>query len=108
MAFNEEKYDNIQDKLSSEDFTSLNRLAYQAGIRDLIDETEIMSGIARKALDYALDENTKSHLEDLHEKVEVLSMEVSGLIDTLEKINEKLAEAEQVLLDNVYDDDEWD
>lgn len=55
MAFNEEKYDSILDKLSSEDFTYLNRLAYQAGIRDLIDETETISGIARKALDYALD-----------------------------------------------------
>ncbi|MFM2588257.1 hypothetical protein [Vibrio sp. TBV020] len=108
MAFNEEKYDNILDKLSSEDFTSLNRLAYQAGIRDLIDETEVISGMARRALDYALDDNTQSHLENLHEKVEVFSMEVSGLIDTLEKMNEKLDEAEQVLLDHVYDDDEWD
>lgn len=108
MAFNEENYDNILDKLSSEDFTDLNRLVYQVGIRDLIDETEVISGIARKALDYALDDNTKLHLEKLHEKVDVLSMEVSGLIDTLEKISDKLDEAEQVLLENVYDDDEWD
>lgn len=108
MAFNEEKYDKILDKLSSEDFTDLNRLAYQAGIRDLIDETETISGIARKALDYAFDDNTKLHLENLHEKVDVLSMEVSGLIDTLEKINDQLDEAEQVLLENIYDDDEWD
>ncbi len=108
MAFNEEKYDKILDKLSSEDFTHLNRLAYQAGIRDLIDETETICGIARKALDYAFDDNTKLHLENLHEKVDVLSMEVSGLIDTLEKINDQLDEAEQVLLENIYDDDEWD
>ncbi|MBD1574782.1 hypothetical protein HC725_16150 [Vibrio sp. S17_S38] len=108
MVFNEEKYDKILDKLSSEDFTDLNRLAYQAGIRDLIDETETISGIARKALDYTFDDNTKLHLENLHEKVDVLSMEVSGLIDTLEKINDQLDEAEQVLLENIYDDDEWD
>ncbi len=108
MAFNEEKYDNILDELSSEDFTDLNRLAYQAGIRDLIDETEILCGIARKALDYAFDENTKPHLEKLHEKIEVLGMEVSGLIDTLEKLNDQLDKAEKVLLENVYEEDEWD
>ncbi len=41
-------------------------------------------------------------------KVDVLNMEVFGLIDTLEKINDQLDEAEQVLLENIYDDDEWD
>ena len=35
-------------------------------------------------------------------------MEVSGLIDTLEKINDQLDEAEQVLLEKIYDDDELD
>ena len=45
-------------------------------------------------MDYAFDRNTKLHLENLHEKVDVLSMEVSGLIDTLEKINDQLDEAE--------------
>ena len=71
-----------------------------------MDDTETLSALAREALDYRFDDGSQSRLQALYHKIEEFGFELSEIIEVLEKINDKLDEAEVIIINHAFDDDD--
>lgn len=102
MAITEEQYSEITDELDSHDFFNLGDLAGAASHSNLLAELDGLHALSKRALDYSYDEETHEALENFLEEVEEISCGVTGAIEALEKIENALSKAEEVLSNKLY------
>ncbi|HCS65965.1 MAG TPA: hypothetical protein DIW64_18900 [Cellvibrio sp.] len=105
MAISEEKYDEITDELDAHDFFLLGDLARAASNSNLFRELDHLHSLAKSALDYAYSETTHDELEAFYEEVDEIRSRVMDSIEALEKIDDVLSNAEEVLSNALYADE---
>ena len=105
MAVTEDQYEQITEKLDSDDFDSLGDMAAAVGMPALLQEMDDLHECAKRALDYAFDENTEQALETLFDEVDELHSVVTNALEALEHIAGVLSKTETVLSNALYADD---
>lgn len=105
MAITEEQYLQITDELDSHDFFLLGDLASMASNTGLLQELDKLHGLSKRALDYQFDANSHESLETFLDEITDIQHHVSNALEALEKIDEVLLKAENVLSEPLYADE---
>ena len=105
MAITEEQYDKISDELDAHDFFLLGDIAGTASNANLLQELDNLHNLSKRALEYSYDETTHEELETFHEEIEEVRCRVMESIEALEKIDDVLSKAEEILSDALYSED---
>lgn len=102
MTITEEQYESITEELDSHDFFRLGDLAGTASCSNMHQELDNLHGLSKQALDYRFCDNTQESVERFLDEIGEIRSGVLNAIEALEKIDDVLTKAEEVLTETLY------